>query len=159
MKTLLLILITWMALPAFSQTRKEKEAAKQENVRKALEADRYTIDINYMIPSKGSGRPLTTDYSVTVRNDSLISYLPYAGRAYSIPYGGGKALNFSAPIENYEKKTKKKGETEITVSLRNDEDSYIYRLTVYKNGNASLYVQPTQRQSISFSGEMDLKEN
>lgn len=108
MKTLLLILITWMALPAFSQTRKEKEAAKEENVRKALEADRYTIDINYMIPSKGPGRPLTTDYSVTVRNDSLISYLPYAGRAYSIPYGGGKALNFSAPIENYEKKTKKK---------------------------------------------------
>ena len=147
------MLIAGMALPAFPQNAKEREA----NVRKALDADRYTVDINYMIPAKGPGRALTTDYSIAVRNDSLLSYLPYAGRAYNIPYGGGKALNFSAPIESCEK-TEKKGETEITIRTRNEEDSYVYRLTVYKDGNASLHVQPTQRESISFSGEMELEE-
>lgn len=153
MKPLVFMLIAGMALPAFPQNGKEREA----NVRKALDADRYTVDINYMIPAKGPGRALTTDYSIAVRNDSLLSYLPYAGRAYNIPYGGGKALNFSAPIESYEK-TEKKGETEITIRTRNEEDSYVYRLTVYKDGNASLHVQPTQRESISFSGEMELEE-
>ena len=153
MKPLVFMLIAGMALPAFPQNGKEREA----NVRKALDADRYTVDINYMIPAKGPGRPLTADYSIAVRNDSLLSYLPYAGRAYNIPYGGGKALHFSAPIESCEK-TEKKGETEITIRTRNEEDSYVYRLTVYKDGNASLHVQPTQRESISFSGEMELEE-
>ncbi len=153
MKPLAFILIACTTLPAFPQNGKEQE----ENVRKALGSDRYAVRIDYMIPSKGPGRALTTDYSIAVRNDSLLSYLPYAGRAYNIPYGGGKALNFSAPIESYEK-TEKKGETEITIRTRNEEDSYVYRLTVYKDGNASLHVQPTQRESISFSGEMELEE-
>lgn len=158
MKPSILILIACIALPAFPQSRKERQAAREASVQKALGADQYTIDINYMIPPQGPGRPLTTNYSITVRNDSLLSYLPYAGRAYSIPYNGGKALNFNAPIEDYRKKAKKRGETEITIKVRNDEDSYIYRLTVYENGSTSLHVQPTQRQSISFSGEMDVEE-
>lgn len=150
MKILTLTLIVFSFLPAYSQNREEK-------VRNALETDRYTIDIDYMNPSQGAGHPLTNNYSITVRNDSLISHLPYAGRAYTIPYGGGKALNFSSPISSYKKETKKKGETEITIGLRNEEDSYTYRLTVYKDGSVSLHVQPTQRQSISFSGEMDVE--
>ena len=111
-----------------------------------------------MIPAKGPGRALTTDYSLTLRNDSLISYLPYAGRAYNIPYGGGKALNFEAPVGKYQKKTRKNGDTEITVKLKNEEDSYIYRLTISKDGSAWIYIQPTQRQGISFSGKMETNE-
>jgi len=38
---------------------------------------------------------LTSPYSVEIRNDSIISHLPYYGRAYSIPYGGGDSSFFS----------------------------------------------------------------
>lgn len=158
MKTSIFILVACMAVPAFSQTRKEKQAAREEIVQKAINAGNFQIKVNYMIPAKGPGRALTTDYSLTLRNDSLISYLPYAGRAYNIPYEGGKALNFEAPVGKYQRKTRKNGDTEITVKLKNEEDSYIYRLTISKDGSAWIYIQPTQRQGISFSGKMETNE-
>ena len=148
------------AAPASAQ-KKDKEAEKartEQAVRKALEARAYTVSFDYMNPMKGRGRTLTSNYSIEVRNDSLFSYLPYAGEAYNVPYGGGKALNFNAPIAEYSQEAGKKGRTEITLDVRNEEDHYTYRLTVFPDGNATLYVQPTHRQSISFSGEMETEE-
>ena len=52
----------------------------------------------------------------------------------------------------------KKGKKEIRINVSNDEDTYIYTLTVFPNGNTSRHVQPTQRQSISFSGELELND-
>lgn len=164
MKTLLTLTLLAAALacaaPAAAQ-KKDKKAEKERTeqaVRKALENRAYTIAIDYMNPMKGRGRTLTSNYSIEVRNDSLFSYLPYAGEAYNVPYGGGKALNFNVPIAEYSQEAGKKGRTEITLDVRNEEDHYTYRLTVFPDGNATLYVQPTHRQSISFSGEMETEE-
>lgn len=107
---------------------------------------------------KGGSKHLTSNYSVEVRNDSIYSYLPYFGVAYNIPYGGGKGLNFNAPISEYTTEYSKKGNAKITLRLRNDEDNYIYNITVYPNGMSDIQVTPTNRQSISFSGEMDIKK-
>ena len=107
---------------------------------------------------KGRSRALTTLYSLEVKNDSIFSYLPYVGEAYNVPYGGGKGLNFQAPISQYESKEGKKGTIEIKLKTRNEEDSYTYRITVFTNGSTQIYVQPNNRQSISFSGKMNLND-
>ena len=93
-------------------------------------------------------------YSVEVRNDSLFSYLPYFGRAYSVPYGGGKALNFSAPISSYQEFQKKKNLRVIEIGVRNDEDTYLYSLEVFDNGSSTVRVYARERDRISFTGEM-----
>lgn len=108
-----------------------------------------------MTPMKGRSRALTSSYYLAVRNDSIFSCLPYVGEAYSVPYGGGKGLVFDAPIEHYEAEPGKKGRMEIQIKIRNEEDSYLYRLTVQPNGSVSVNVQPTRRQPISFSGRME----
>ena len=144
---------------AQAQTDRQAEKARTEQaVRKALDERRYCIDVNYMNPMRGRSRALTTPYTLTVRNDSVLSYLPYMGEAYSVPYGGGKALNFNAPISTYEMKEGKRGRRDIKFTTTNDEDTYTYTLTVYPNGSTSIHVQPTRRQSISFSGEMVTEE-
>ena len=81
-------------------TSEEKAAQMAElsaNVTNALNNRDYKIAIDRMYPMRGSSRYVSFGYSVEVRNDTLISYLPYFGRAYNVPYGGGKGLNFSAP--------------------------------------------------------------
>ena len=62
------------------------------------------------MPMKGGSKHLTSDYSLEIRNDSVYSYLPYFGVAYNVPYGGGKGLNFSAPLSEYTSTYSKKRE-------------------------------------------------
>jgi hypothetical protein len=80
--------------------------------------------------------------------------LPYFGRAYNVPYGGGKGLSFSAPIGNYKEYQQKNDLRQIEINLTNDEDTYIYYIKVFDNGSSSIDVQSRQRESISYSGEI-----
>lgn len=93
-----------------------------------------------------------------MRGDTLISSLPYFGRAYLVPYGGGKGLNFSELISNYEVTKKPKGLTEIAIELTNEEDTYLYQLSIFDNGSATIDVRSKQRQPISYSGEMQIEQ-
>ena len=96
--------------------------------------------------------------SLEIRNDSVISYLPYFGRAYSIPYGGGDGLDFKAPLKEYDMKMDKKGNAVIEFVARNPEDRYEFRAQVYTNGEASINVNMQNRQSISFQGELEMED-
>ena len=96
--------------------------------------------------------------SVTVSGDSIISYLPFFGRAYSVPYGGGKGLNFTAPISEYKAEKDNKGRMQITMLVNNEEDNLTYVLLVFDNGQASIDVRAREREPISYSGELTLDE-
>ena len=146
MKTAKLILLCLSGMLAMqsatAQSRSEKKAQTERNVREAINADHYKINVDYMQPMKGRSRALTSDYSIEIRNDSVFSYLPYFGVAYNVPYGGGKGLIFNAPITGYRKESLK----------------YEYSLTIYSDGSANIHIQPMNRQAISYSGELDIKE-
>ena len=97
-----LLLITAMSMPTLSaQTKKEKKELKKQAVEKLVTSGKYKINVNRALPARGRSVTLTSPYSVEIRNDSVISYLPYYGRAYSIPYGGGEGLNFKTPLTDY----------------------------------------------------------
>ena len=162
MKTAKLILLCLSGMLAMqsatAQSRSEKKAQTERNVREAINADHYKINVDYMQPMKGRSRALTSDYSIEIRNDSVFSYLPYFGVAYNVPYGGGKGLIFNAPITGYRKESLKKGKTRIDFKTGNEEDKYEYSLTIYSGGSANIHIQPMNRQAISYSGELDIKE-
>ena len=42
--------------------------------------------------------------------------------------------------------------------LATKEDKYEYSLTIYSDGSANIHIQPMNRQAISYSGELDIKE-
>lgn len=152
---LMLLLALLVGLPTLSaQTKKEKKEHKKEAVKKLLVSENYKIDVRTALPMRGRSIPLSSPYSLEIRNDSVISYLPYFGRAYSIPYGGGDGLNFKAPLKEYSMEMDKKGNAMIKFTARNPEDNYEYRAKVYSNGSASIDVNMTNRQSISFQGDL-----
>ncbi len=142
---------------ASAEERAARAAEQAAKVTKALEARDYKIAVNRMYPMKGSSRSVSYGYSVEVRNDSLISYLPYFGGAYNVPYGGGKGLNFSERIGSYRESQKNKGERQIEINVTNEEDTYIYLIKVFSNGNSSIDVTSRQRDHISYSGELEVK--
>lgn len=152
---LMLLLALLVGLPTLSaQTKKEKKEQKKEAVKKLIVSENYKIDVRTALPMRGRSIPLTSPYSLEIRNDSVISYLPYFGRAYSIPYGGGDGLNFRAPLKEYSMEMDKKGNAVIKFTARNPEDRYEYRAKVYSDGSASIDVNMTNRQSISFQGDL-----
>ena len=155
----MLLLALLVGIPTLSaQSKKEKKEQKKEAVKKLIESENYKIDVNTAMPMRGHSIPLTSSYSLEIRNDSVISYLPYYGRAYSIPYGGGDGLNFKAVLKEYSMKMDKKGNAVIEFIARNPEDRYEYRVKVFPNGSASIDVNMQNRQSISFQGELYIKE-
>ena len=155
----MLLLALLVGIPTLSaQSKKEKKEQKKEAVKKLIESENYKIDVNTAMPMRGRSIPLTSLFSLEIRNDSVISYLPYYGRAYSIPYGGGDGLNFKAVLKEYSMKMDKKGNAVIEFIARNPEDRYEYRVKVFPNGSASIDVNMQNRQSISFQGELYIKE-
>ena len=102
-KQILMLLLAMLAgIPTLSaQTKKEKKEQKKEAVRQLIVSEDYKIDVNTAMPMRGHSIPLTSQYSLQIRNDSVFSYLPYYGRAYSVPYGGGSGLIFNAPLKEY----------------------------------------------------------
>lgn len=154
-----LLLITAMGISTLSaQTKKERKELKKQVVEKLVTSGKYKIDVNRALPARGRSITLTSPYSVEIRNDSVISYLPYYGRAYSIPYGGGEGLNFKTPITDYQLDRDKKGTAKIKFSARSREDKFDFNIDVFSNGSATIFVNMQNRQSISFNGEVDMPE-
>ena len=140
----------------FSQSKKEKREKRAWEVKERIESKRFTIDVNRAIPMGGQAINLTSPYSLEMRGDSVISYLPYFGRAYSVPYGGGDGLRFSQSITGYTCTFGKKGKTHIHFATRTDDDIYRLDIQVFSNGSATIAVMPTHKQSITFQGEIAL---
>ena len=139
-----------------SVERTERDAKVAQAVENMLSERSYTVNISMMYPRRGNSVNVTPDFSLQVDGDTLESYLPYYGRAYSVPYGGGKGLNFSAPIQDYRVTKGRMGNTLITIVVNNGEDILTYTLDIYANGSASLNVISRNRDSISYSGYLQL---
>lgn len=145
-------------LPLFAQNKKEPKEKRIAAVKEQVESRNYKIDVNRAIPMGAPSIALTYSYNLKIKNDSVYSYLPYYGRAYSIPYGGGKGLNFDAPLKNYEMKKGRKGIMTIRFDTQNSEDHFKFIINIYENGSANIDVNMQNRQSISFYGDVNTEK-
>lgn len=156
MKKLLAMMMAFALLSgcATGVERAEKRALKAAQVATSLASRHYKVDVRMMYPLRGKASHVNGSYSLEVKGDTLMSYLPYFGRAYSLPYGGGKGLNFTETIGRYESATDEKGRTQVAIVVNNGEDVFTYMLEVYDNGSATIDVYARERESIRFSGEL-----
>ena len=152
------IVLTIGGQSLYSQNKKERKEQKAKDIKEMIESGRFTIDVDRALPMGGRTVNLTTPYSLEMRGDSAISYLPYFGRAYSLPYGGGDGMRFEESITDYQSTFDKKGTARIKFAARTKEDTFRFDVQVFSNGSAIISVTPANRQNITYQGELALKK-
>ena len=143
---IMLLLSGTLVSCATSEERAAQQAETALAVEKALADRHYRIIIQRMNPRRSSMVSLSYGYSLEVKGDTLVSYLPYYGRAFNVPYGGGKGLNFTERIRSYQSWRLKKGGTHVEL------------VDVFDNGRALLELQMQEREGISYDGDVDLSK-
>ena len=139
------------------EDRLVRAEAEAQYVREAVEACKFKVDITQMIPLQMAPRHVS-NYWVKVEDKHIVSNLPYAGRAWDVPYGGGHALNYESDIQETALYRNDDGSYTVRLLIRTDEDTHVYTFQIYLNGKASLLVQSKNRDAINFNGEMDFEE-
>lgn len=143
--------------PKLTPEQEAEQEKVSQQVSSALDAKQFTIDVRYMNPMRAGGKPVNDSYSLTIDGDKIVSALPYVGRGYNIPFGGGTGLNFEAEISAYNDSGFTKGCRTITVTVDNGEDHLVYTIKVFNNGTADIHVDSRIRDSISFRGDLVLE--
>lgn len=142
----------------YSQNKKERKEQKAKEIKEMIEGGRFTIEVDRALPMGGRSVNLTTPYSLEMRGDSAISYLPYFGRAYSLPYGGGDGMRFEESITDYQSTFDKKGTARIKFVARTKEDTFHFDVKVFSNASATIGVTSANRQNITYQGELAPKK-
>jgi hypothetical protein len=164
MKTILLSLLVFSFIFVHAQEPKKKskkelkaeKKAQQIMLTKALiDSKAYVFAATTVNPVKMRTVVLTSEYDVKIKNDSLFSYLPYYGRAYTASMGGDSPMIFKGPIIKYSTENGKKGNYIIKVKVANKSDRLDYSFNVSETGSATLNVISNNRQSISYYGDIE----
>jgi hypothetical protein len=134
---------------ATTATAQDLDAAAVKNM---IESKSFVFKAEYVSPVGGRVRALTSEYDVSVKNDKVVTYLPYFGRAYTAPVNptdGG--IKFTSTNFDYTTNLKK-NKWEVRIKPKDVSDVQDMYLTVFENGKATLRVNNTNRQNISFDG-------
>ncbi len=151
----ILLSIIVMACSTLTPAEREAEKAKRAKyVAQVLKKRQYKIDVKTIYPRGSGSISATSNWSLEVKGDTLVSYLPYMGVAHSAPFGSNQGLNFTAPIKSYKDSGFKNGKHTILLTASSDDDTYDYRLEVMDNGSASIDVTPRRKDGISYSGDI-----
>ena len=154
--------IYWLAIIAFacipaSGTAQNRDDKKRE-IKNIVEARNFVFKAQTALPSSGSSRQLTSDFDLRVSKDTVISDLPYFGRAYTAPLNPSQGpLQFTTTDFQYKVTDRKKGGWIITITPKDQQDPKQFILNIFDNGSASAVVTSYNRQPISFNGYVTAK--
>lgn len=143
----LILLVGLSSLNTKAQSNKDTSA-----INKMINNQQYVFKADQAMPLGGRTMHLTSDYDVKISKDSVQAYLPYFGRAYSANIGSSEGgIKFNSKQFDYTIK-EKKGGWDITIKPKDVQDVQLLSFSIFNNGNASLNINSTNRQSISYSG-------
>jgi len=137
------------------ELKAEKKAQEIEEIKAIVESKTFVFKASNANPMKGRTINLTSDYDVKITKDSIFSYLPYYGVAYSASYGGTDSpMIFDEPFETCDMEKTKNG-YRVEVSTKNGSDKLEFYFNVSESGSTTLSVSSINRQSISYYGNLE----
>jgi len=140
-----------------STAKKEQKAADFERTAALIESGSYQFIIRSASPSGGRTIQISSLYTMKTIDGNYEAYLPYFGRAYSASYGEEGGISFNGEPEEL-KITRNENKYKISVSfnIRNASERYSVSLDVGASGFGSLVINSQKKQSISYSGQVDI---
>ena len=153
LKCLSLFLISFCFINFVQAQDAKTGKEKASSIKSLLNAKNFVFKAQSVSPTGGSLRQLTTDYDVRVSSDTVRTFLPYFGRAYSAPIDpadGG--IKFTSTSFDYQLTERKKGRFDVLIRPNDNQDVRQMLFSVSKNGYATLQVLSNNRQPITFNG-------
>ena len=125
----------------------------KNDIEKMINDHSFIFVAERMDPLRGRSRILTSSYDVRVNNDSLVSYLPYFGRAYSAPIDPTNiGTQFTSTKFTYQINPAKNNQWRISIVPKDVQSIQELVFTIFDNGNTTLNVLSTSRDQISYTG-------
>ncbi|MBO9573873.1 MAG: DUF4251 domain-containing protein [Chitinophagaceae bacterium] len=153
MKYLTLLFLSVAIFSCTEPKNAQDQASDQANIGNQIQNKDYTFRARSVSPTGGRTIQLTTNYDMRVSKDSLVTYLPYFGRAYSATPGTtNSGMDFTSTDFEHTFAPRKKGGWEIKIIPKDNQDIQQMFLTVFGNGSASLQITSNNRQPISYEG-------
>ncbi|GEO07672.1 DUF4251 domain-containing protein [Segetibacter aerophilus] len=144
---------------AFAQeSKKDKKEEKIAEIESLVQSKDFVFIAQNAYPATGRNINLTTTYAVRLSSDTVVTDLPYFGRAYVAPMNPSEGgIHFTSTKFSYITKERKKGGWDITILPNDTKDVRQMFLTVSQDGYATLQVLSNNRQNISFNGYITSK--
>jgi hypothetical protein len=134
------------------EKRKAREKAKMEEILQLFVNRNLQFLAQSAHPMGGGVIHLTSEYTLDIQNEEVISFLPYFGVAYTADYGNNDGgIKFDEKVLTSNWKSSKKG-YDIHMEVKAPRDRYVLHLDFSPAGYANLQISCNNRQPISFSG-------
>lgn len=148
-----------ISLPVFTSAQ-SKSDEKKAAITNLINNQNYVFTAQSSIPAGPSpDRQLNGNYDLTVTKDSVISYLPYFGRAYTAPMDPTKGgIQFTSTKFDYKVTEKKKGGWTVVIKPKDTDQASQLILNISTGGYSSLQVIGNNRQPILFNGTVDARK-
>jgi Domain of unknown function (DUF4251) len=154
-----LAVITYCQSVIAQNNSADKSDPKKLAFKNMVDSQHFVFTAQSVTPLRGQFRNLTSSYDVSISKDTMISYLPYFGRAYTAPVDPSKGvLNFTSTSFSYSVTPHKKNGWNVMVKPKDNTDIQQFLFTIFDNGTASLNVTSTSRDPISFNGYIQNEE-
>jgi hypothetical protein len=148
-KAILMLLV----MVIFENTGYAQDSTKQASIQNKVAEKDFVFEAQTVLPQRGITRQLNSYYFLRVSKDTLVSDLPYFGRAYSAPINPSEGgIRFTSTSFDYSSRERTKGGWDIIIKPKDINDVQQLVLNVFENGRASLQVISNNRQAISFDG-------
>lgn len=159
---ILLVLLSFLNLPVKAQEKSKKqlkaegELKKQKEIEALVDSKNFVFEAQRLMPQ--GGRLLNLDfntYFLKFNETKTTCDLPFFGRGFNVPYGGGDGgIKFEGVPDNI-KIEKKKRYYNIKATVKGKNDVYNLFFSIYFDGGATLSVNSNNRASISYDGEIE----
>jgi len=134
------------------EKRKARETAKMEEMKQLFENRSLQFLAQSAHPMRGGVFHLTSNYTLTIKDQEITSFLPYYGVAYRADYPAGDGgISFTETTADADWKSSRKG-YEVKLKVKTVKDVYVVYLQFSDSGYGSLQVSSNNRQPIRFSG-------
>jgi hypothetical protein len=135
---------------------KKFEKLTSNDIKSMIDSSRFVFEADRVNPLRGRTRYLTSTYDVTVKKDSVESFLPYFGRAYQAPMDPSKGgIQFTSTDFSYNTEAKGDNGWDVVIKPEDYNEVQEMRFSIFNNGSASLNVMSTHRDPISFTGHIE----
>ncbi len=138
------------------ESKKERKARQQLEMAQLIHSGKFRFVARSAQSELGNFDNLGANYDMVFDSLHIKAFLPYYGRAYSVPYGGSEGVKFDLTAQKMEKNwNEKKKLFSLSAELSDSNDSYSIFLTTGLNGYADIKITFTNRSWIDYYGTIE----